>query len=289
MVDNNAAAIEQAARAAQAVARAPTQISTLAAGAPPPPGSWSLDAEDLGYRDGARQTADRVDRGAREGGATVGRSIAGLTRIRDTMSESSGVMKEMGKRVEEIGDIVQTINLIADRTNLLSLNASIEAARAGEHGRGFAVVAEEIRALADRAANASGDVAKIVRGLQSTAREAIGASAEGVKAAEEGGAGRRSRAGAGAILGGVEELGHSVREVEQSTGEQLAGGPRPSPRGSRASARRRGHRARRDRTDKVDAGAGPGGRRDAQHGQADQEATGEQARALREWSRPPVS
>ena len=79
----------------------------------------------------------------------------------------------MGNRAEEIGDIVQTINLIADRTNLLSLNASIEAARAGEHGRGFAVVAEEIRALSDRAAAASADIAKIVRGLQGTAREAV--------------------------------------------------------------------------------------------------------------------
>ena len=124
-------------------------------------------------------------------------------------------MKEMGKRAEEIGDIVQTINLIADRTNLLSLNASIEAARAGEHGRGFAVVAEEIRALADRAAAASADIAKIVRGLQATAREAVTASTEGVQASPT----RAPRWPAtpsgrsASILKGVEELGQSVREV----------------------------------------------------------------------------
>ena len=97
-------------------------------------------------------------------------------------------MKEMGKRAEEIGDIVQTINLIADRTNLLSLNASIEAARAGEHGRGFAVVAEEIRALADRAAASSADVAKIVRGLQASVRDAVASSTDGQRAADEGSA-----------------------------------------------------------------------------------------------------
>jgi len=57
-------------------------------------------------------------------------TFAGLVRIRTAMTDSATVMKEMGRRAEEIGDIVQTINLIADRTNLLSLNASIEAARA---------------------------------------------------------------------------------------------------------------------------------------------------------------
>ena len=50
------------------------------------------------------------------------------------MNQSSSVMKEMGKRTSEIGSIVDTINLIAERTNLLSLNASIEAARAGDAG-----------------------------------------------------------------------------------------------------------------------------------------------------------
>src|ERR1700710_2572179 len=109
-----------------------------------------------------------------------------MTGIREAMQESSAVIKEMGRRSEEIGDIVQTINLLADRTNLLSLNASIEAARAGEHGRGFAVVAEEIRALSDRAAASSAEIAKIVRALQGAAREALTASNEGLKIADEG-------------------------------------------------------------------------------------------------------
>ena len=76
------------------------------------------------------------------------------------MTRSSGVIRDMGKRANEIGGIVDTINLIAERTNLLSLNASIEAARAGDAGRGFAVVAEEIRNLADRAAKATADIAR---------------------------------------------------------------------------------------------------------------------------------
>ena len=87
------------------------------------------------------------------------RSIQGIARMRESMAQSATVMREMGKRTGDITSIVDTINLIAERTNLLSLNASIEAARAGDAGRGFAVVAEEIRNLADRSAKATADIA----------------------------------------------------------------------------------------------------------------------------------
>jgi methyl-accepting chemotaxis protein len=62
---------------------------------------------------------------------------------------------------QKIGEIIALINGIASQTNLLALNATIEAARAGDAGRGFAVVAEEIRNLANRAAQATAEIAVI--------------------------------------------------------------------------------------------------------------------------------
>lgn len=65
-----------------------------------------------------------------------------------------------------IGAIVGLISTIAARTKLLALNAAIEAARVGESGRGFAVVADEVKMLASQTADATGEIARQIEGVQ---------------------------------------------------------------------------------------------------------------------------
>ena len=131
-------------------------------------------------------------------------------------------MRELNKRTRDISGIVGTINIIAERTNLLSLNASIEAARAGEAGRGFAVVAEEIRNLADRCATATAEISEIVRGLEDATREATQAAETGARIAEE--SSRQSEsglAGLKTILGGVTESSALVSQISRASDEQI--------------------------------------------------------------------
>ncbi len=105
-----------------------------------------------------------------ENGESVQRIDVLMRRVRDAAEGAERIVADLVKRMDcihqqsrQIGEIVGLIDGIAFQTNILALNASVEAARAGEMGRGFAVVAQEVRALAQRSAEAARQITGIVR------------------------------------------------------------------------------------------------------------------------------
>jgi methyl-accepting chemotaxis protein len=119
-------------------------------------------------------------------------------------------MGEIETSARKIGQIIGVIDEIAFQTNLLALNAGVEAARAGEAGRGFAVVAQEVRALAQRAA----DAAKEIKVLVSTSMQQV---ERGVRLVGETGAALRR------IQTGIAEINQAVAEIAASAREQAMG------------------------------------------------------------------
>ncbi|MDH4188644.1 MAG: methyl-accepting chemotaxis protein [Betaproteobacteria bacterium] len=144
----------------------------------------------------ASELALRAAGAAEQGGKIVGQVVEAM----NGMHATSGRM----------ADIVGVIDGIAFQTNLLALNAAVEAARAGEQGKGFAVVATEVRALAQRSAEA----AKEIRGL-------IGGSIDRVRA----GAQLADQAGTaiGEIVLTATEVSNVVAEISSASAEQRTG------------------------------------------------------------------
>ena len=188
-------------------------------------GEMSDAADDLSRRTerqaaGLAQTAAALDQIT----ATVRKSsdnaekARGVTQSAKTNAERSGqVVREaveaMGgieKSSRSISQIIGVIDEIAFQTNLLALNAGVEAARAGDAGRGFAVVAQEVRALAQRSA----DAAKEIKGLIRESSEQVG---KGVKLVGETGQTLDQ------ILGQVIEINDLVGEIAASSKAQAGG------------------------------------------------------------------
>lgn len=144
--------------------------------------------------------------------ATAQTSTAGLRAVEDTAKAMDSIRDQaeavaetivaLSEKTQAIGDIIATVNDISERSHLLALNAAIEAAAAGESGRSFAVVAAEMKALADQAKEATGQVRSILGDIQRGIDSSVMMTEEAVKR----------------VAAGKERTDTTHRTIEEMTG-----------------------------------------------------------------------
>jgi len=121
------------------------------------------------------RVAEQSMAAAEKGQQAVANAITSMNGLREQIQETSKRIKRLGESSQEIGEIVELISDITEQTNVLALNAAIQAASAGEAGRGFSVVAEEVQRLAERSADATKQIAAIVKTIQSDTHDTVAA------------------------------------------------------------------------------------------------------------------
>lgn len=149
--------------------------------------SAAQSAKDL-----SNQTRAAAEQGAGD--------VADMTKAMDAIKESSA----------NIAKIIKTIDEIAFQTNILALNAAVEAARAGEAGAGFAVVAEEVRALAQRSAQAAKETASNIEDSIAKSGHGVEISAKVANSLNE-------------IVGKARQVDQLIADIASASGEQTSG------------------------------------------------------------------
>lgn len=215
-VTKTSSSVEQMNRAIEGVARGAQEQATAISKASQVTSRISAAIEQVASN-AQSVTHDSAEAASysRDGAKTVQETIAGMEAIRNKVGLSAAKVEEMGTRSEEIGAIVETIEDIASQTNLLALNAAIEAARAGEQGKGFAVVADEVRKLAERSSLATKEIAALIKGIQKTVSEAVGAMKASASEVE---AGVLRANSAGSVLENILVAAESVYKQAEDAG-----------------------------------------------------------------------
>jgi methyl-accepting chemotaxis protein len=152
---------------------------------------------------------------------TFSQSMEGMKRDNQGIADS---VVRLNKRVQQIGKIVEFINGIADKSDLLALNAELEGTKAGDVGRGFSLVAAEMRRVAENVIQSTRQIAGLIEEIRDATNAAVMATEAGVKATDAGaGHSQELSRRLSAILDLANATADAIRAISLATQQQQAG------------------------------------------------------------------
>jgi methyl-accepting chemotaxis protein len=131
-------------------------------------------------------SARRTHEAVAEAMAVVAQVVAGINDIRMESKGVADAIVGLNQDLQQVSKIAQVINQVAERSDLLALNAALEGTKAGEVGRGFSLVAAEMRKLAENVSASARDIARIVEKVQDSGNEAATKARVGMATSDRG-------------------------------------------------------------------------------------------------------
>jgi len=173
--------------------------------------------------DVSRQAQAMLD-SAQHGKRSAGAFYASILRVREGNQAIADSVVRLNKRVQQVGRIVEFIDGIADKSDLLALNAELEGTKAGDVGRGFSLVAAEMRRLSESVMASTREINRLIEEIRDATNAAVMATEAGVKATDAGSAlARQVTESLDRIVDFANQTSDAVKAITLATHQQQAG------------------------------------------------------------------
>jgi methyl-accepting chemotaxis protein len=165
--------------------------------------------------------AEQTLSATRVGETAIKSFMSSMEAMRRNALEVDDAISKLSRGVERIGTVVEVIDEVADRSDLLAINAALEGAKAGDAGRGFSIVASEMRRLAENVTESTKEIKNLITEIREATHTAKGASDSNKRMAAEGEKlGQAAMGSVNGILAGAQETTDAARVINLATQQQ---------------------------------------------------------------------